>query len=253
MTTEIIFNIKISFTSYEEIIDAIQNAFSSKRKIAIFYANAHTVRLSRRDPSFPATLNSSDITFNDGFGIYMAHKILSSGKTKKKAFNWTDCGYRFIRMCEERGWKIFFCGSSSEILKLAADNLKKEYPGLNLCGILNGYDESDSKDCVEIINRAGPDILWVGMGSPKQERWIESKKGEINCRIIQSVGDLFSLFAGKKVRGPKFIRRVGLEWLARTFAHPLKYCDRYLIGIPIFIFLIIKEKVNRKDGIFVTR
>lgn len=244
MKTEKVFNINISFISYEEIFDVIENSIKTNNKTTVTYANAHSVRLCQSNQALLGALNSSDIMFNDGIGIFIAQKIISKGKSGKKSFNWTDNAHSFLKSCEEKQWKIFFVGGSDKIIQTAVKNLKLLFPNLKICGYLNGYNEADSPESIKIINAEAPDILWVGMGTPKQELWISKNKEKINCKVVQSVGDLFSLFAGKKVRGPKIFQRIGLEWFFRTIANPIKYFDRYIIGIPIFFFLILKEKMS---------
>ena len=131
-----------------------------------------------------------------------------------------------------------------ETLELAKTNILKKFTQLNLIGTLNGYTDIESKDIIKKINKEKPHIIWVGMGTPKQEIWINENKAKLNCNVIQAVGDIFSLFANTKVRGPKFFQHLGLEWLFRLLSEPKRFWRRYVLGIPKFLFFVLKEKLS---------
>lgn len=114
---------------------------------------------------------------------------------------------------------------------------------LKICGWNNGYEDLD-ENIIDKINRAQPNILWVGLGTPLQEEWIIKNADLLSCNVIQAVGDLFALFAKTKRRGPVVLQKIGLEWFIRLLYNPKRYFKRYVLGIPIFIFFILREKLK---------
>jgi len=239
--------IKVDFTNYDTIVDLIDNAIKQEEKFIINYVNAYSIVVLNKDDDFRTSLKASNLIHSDGVGIWLALKILHKWKSPVR-FNWTDCSFNFLRTCEEKEWKIFFLGSTEKVLKKAKGNLRKKFPHLKLMGSLNGYERLNDKSLVETINRLNVDILYVGLGTPKQEIWIYNNAPNLNCKVIQSVGDLFNLFAEKKIRGPKLFQKIGLEWFFRLLRHPVKYFNRYTIGIPRFFIILIKEFLNKKSG-----
>src|SRR5690606_161879 len=155
-----------------------------------------------------------------------------------------DNGLKFLKECESEGWKIFFLGGTDKILNKAADNLHRLFPNLKLAGYKNGFDDTEKSDLIDQINSAGPDILWVGMGTPKQELWIHENKLKLNCTVIQAVGDFFTFLAGEKKRGPNIFRKLGFEWIVRVIHNPERYFIRYFTGIPKFLLLVLREKIK---------
>jgi N-acetylglucosaminyldiphosphoundecaprenol N-acetyl-beta-D-mannosaminyltransferase len=239
-------SLKVHFIDYSAAVELINNSISLKKKFIINYINAYSVVLANKDEDLKSALNASDLVHPDGIGIWLAAKILFKIRPLCR-FNWTDHGDDFLKICEENRWRILFLGSTKDVLIKASEKIKRKFPRLQLVGTLNGYEDLNSETLIEEINSKNPDILYVGMGTPKQEKWIYNNAEKINCRVIQSVGDLFNLFAGEKVRGPKFFRKIGFEWFFRLLSSPKKYSGRYLAGIPCFIIIVLKEYFLRKS------
>lgn len=238
-----IFDLWIDDIDYNSIYYKILNSIKSKKKLVINYANANTVRLTKRNLDLKKALLQADIIHSDGVGIWAASRILKVS-TLNYRFNFTDCSIKFLKDCQQNRWSIFLFGATEKVLKIALRKIELKYPGLNVVGALNGYCKLSDNDIVEIINNSKPDILWVGLGTPKQEIWINKNKDLLNCCLIQSVGDLMTFVAEKKIRGPIFIQKLGLEWSIRFLRSPVKYFNRYIIGIPIFSFLLLKQKLK---------
>ena len=149
-----------------------------------------------------------------------------------------------IKFCIKHQLKLFIFGDKDETL----ENIKTSYPELELVGLQNGFSFENDKILIE-INKSNPDILIVGLGTPKQEEWIIQNKQLLKVNIIIAVGDGIKVFAGTKRRGPKWIQKIGLEWLIRLLFEPKRLWKRYIMGIPLFIFRVIKFKLmNSKIG-----
>src|SRR5690606_9712574 len=236
-----IFDIKIDEIDYQELLETIENTIISKTKIKICYTNPHIVRLSEKEKNLKNVLNDFDINHIDGTGLTIALKVLH--KKNVPRFNWTDHSLKFLYDCENKGWSIFFLGSDQNTISNAVEKVKEKFPRLKFAGFLNGFSNLND-ETGSIIKKSSPDILRVGLGSPKQELWVVRNFQNLNCSVTQCVGDVFSHLAGKRLRGPKIFRQTGFEWYFRLLQHPIRFFDRYVIGIPIFIYLMVKHKLK---------
>ena len=236
-----IFDIKVNEITLQELLSIIENAIYFKKKIKICYTNPHLVILSRKEKSLTKVLNDFDINHIDGTGLKIAFRLLENKLVRR--FNWTDYALTFLSECERNDWSIFFLGGDQNTVSIAAQKVIQSFPSLKVAGFLNGYDGLTDHS-VSLINQSSADILWVGLGSPKQEVWVAKNFEKINCNVIQCVGDIYTHIAGKRLRGPEFLRKLGFEWFFRLVQNPVKYFNRYVIGIPYFIFLILIYKFN---------
>ncbi len=237
--------ISISNLDYISILKLTSDAINKNNKITIGYINQHIARYAQKNKSLQTILNSFSFNHVDGMGMELAGRLfVKNEKFSRLNWTWTDDAFRFISECEKNEWKIFFLGSDENTISKAKANVSKRFPGLKLVGYLNGFDGLNESS-VKIINASGTDILWVGLGSLRQESWIINNYQKLNCNVIQSVGDLYSELAGRRLRGPKILRDLGFEWLFRLIQHPFRYFNRYVVGIPYFLFLIIKYKIKK--------
>ncbi|KAB2925786.1 MAG: WecB/TagA/CpsF family glycosyltransferase [Bacteroidetes bacterium] len=239
----IIGSIAVTNIAYKGIVERIEYAISERNLLSIMYASAHIVNIAENDILLQEALSSADIVHPDGIGVWMASQLIYDIPFVER-FNWSDFTIPFLRMCAERHWSIFFLGATEATLNLASTNLSKSLPSLQIAGMRNGYGAVDSAECIKEINRSGADILWVGMGSPKQNLWMKRHRSNITVPVVQAVGDAFAIVAGTKARGPKFIQKAGLEWLVRLLRHPVRFFTRYVIGIPFFMSIIIRQKLS---------
>ena len=242
MKEHLIFNIKVHEISFPQLLSVVENAINLKNKIRIGYTNPHIVRLSRKVKNLKKVLNDFDINHIDGTGLTIALKVIDNKKVPR--FNWTDHAFTFLSECEKKEWSIFFIGGEQSTISKTIQKTKQSFPHLKVVGFLNGYDKLND-DSVSVVNQSNPDILWVGLGSPKQELWVSKNFEKLNCSVIQCVGDIFSHIVGNRLRGPEFLRRFGIEWIFRLVQNPIKYFNRYVIGIPYFLFLTIRYKMHK--------
>lgn len=236
-----IFDIKVNEITFQQLLSTVENTINLKKKIKICYTNPHLVRLSRKHKSLNKVLNDFDINHIDGTGLQIAFRLLENKLVRR--FNWTDYALTFLSECERKEWSIFFLGGDQNTVSIAAQKVIQSFPSLKVAGFLNGYDELTDHS-VSLINQSSADILWVGLGSPKQEVWVAKNFEKINCNVIQCVGDIYTHIAGNRLRGPEFLRKLGFEWFFRLVQNPVKYFNRYVIGIPYFFFLILIYKFN---------
>ena len=240
----VFFDLLIDDINYDKLRTLVYSTIKAKQRLVINYANAYTVVLIQSNKHLKKALQEADILHSDGIGVWLGSKLFK-GRDLKNRFNFTDCAVKMLDDFQSWGLSIFLVGSTNDILERALKKVNLAYPKLKVVGSLNGFDDINSVKVLEKINEKKPDILWVGMGTPAQELWIFESKNKLNCGVVQSVGDLITFLAGKKPRGPLIFQRIGLEWLIRFLRHPIRYFNRYIIGVPVFLYLILKEYFTR--------
>jgi len=239
-----LFGIKVKNISYTEILDSIQQAIQNRKQLKICYANVNSINYSIVNNKIKNLYPNFDIVHADGLGVFLGTKILYGKGGLSYRLSGSDLYEKLINVCKINSYRIFFFGDRTETL----NQIIIKHPQLNVVGTQNGF-EFVSTSVISYINQNDPDILIVGLGTPKQEEWIVKNKQELKMSVIISVGDGIKVFSGTKKRGPKFLQIIGLEWLVRLFFEPKRLWKRYFIGIPLFIFRVIKYKfVNTKTG-----
>ena len=214
----------------------------SKNKI-INTINPHSYCIAKQDMQFKQALLSSDILLPDGIGIVWAENFLNANSIKKIA------GYDLFlflmnKINKEYG-SVFFLGASEETLEKIKSKSSQEYPNITFGSYSPPYkvafSNKDSKIMYDKVNVFNPDVLFVGMTAPKQEKWVHLYKNELNANTICSIGAVFDFYAGNIERAPKLMINLGLEWLHRSFKSS-RLLRRNFISNPKFIIHILKLK-----------
>lgn len=167
-------------------------------------------------------------------GVYASSRLLYGQQGLKQRISGSDYYALLVEHSIKNHWRLFFFGDCDNIY----EGLKTKNPQLTIVGFQNGYDY-DSKTLISSINGSRANILIVGLGQPKQEKWIVENRDKLEVNVIIAVGDGIKVFAGTKKRGYKIIQLLGFEWLVRLVNNPKLYWKRYILGIPLFIFRII--------------
>lgn len=239
--------VKIDCASLDQIearaLDVIRNRES---QIHISCANPHSLNSARNDKIFQNALNDSEFVIADGSGITLISAILPGPKPPRITGHDVFTGIQ--SMLEEQGQgNIFFFGSSEEVLYLISKNFKIEYPHLNLVGTYSPpygeWSTEENEKIVDIINNSNADVLWVGMTAPKQEKWVYKNRAKLNTPVIGSIGAVFDFFAGTIPRAPRWISKIGMEWLYRVIREPARMWKRNFVSAPLFIFFVLRNHV----------
>ena len=213
-------------------------------KVTINTINQYSFCLADKDLTFREALKTSDVLLPDGIGI-VAAEILLSGRKIRKISGSTIHKHLLIRLNNEGG-SCFYLGSSETTLQKIKDRIAVEYPAIKVDfyapPFKSTFSDSENRKMIEEINSFNPDVLFIGMTAPKQEKWATMFKEEINANIICSVGAVFDFYAGTTKRPGKLWINLGLEWLGRLVSEPKRMWRRYLYYGPIFVYLIIKRK-----------
>ncbi len=232
------FGIDISVLDYKMLKTAIINDIAKNKKSTIIAINPEKIMKSRNDEMLKELLNSSTYKIPDGIGIIYASK-LKKGNIKKRVTG-IDCMDMLCQLSDEKEYKIFMYGSKKEIVEKAKNKLEYKYPNIKIVGYIDGY-ENDNNLIINTINKLKPNILFVALGSPKQEIWINENKAKLDVNIFQGVGGSFDVISGSINRAPKWMQNIGLEWLYRLIKEPSR------IGRQLQLFKFLSLILFRKE------
>jgi N-acetylglucosaminyldiphosphoundecaprenol N-acetyl-beta-D-mannosaminyltransferase len=241
-----ILDIEIKCFGYKEILDVIEANLFSRTYFSFSYANSFIALTARQNVSLRNDIAEFSALFPDGIGIYWASKFLYGKLDLKERVNGTDLYYKILDLAQKSNYKIFFFGGSDKAASLLYQNLKMIYPNLIIGGIIP-KGESFDEQILGKMNQTNSDMLFLGLGTPYQEKWIASFGKKTNIPIQIAVGSGIDFLSGTYKRAPKVMRNIGLEWLYRLFLEPKRLWKRYLLGIPHFIFLIVKQKLFSRE------
>ena len=216
-------------------------------KLLINTINAHSYNTALKDALFAEALTKGDALIPDGASIVKACKwINAKSQPTERIAGWDLFTFEMERL-NQKGGKCFFMGSSEKVLGLIKEKAKITYPNIIVETYSPPYkpefNTEDNKFIINAINQANPDLLWIGMTAPKQEKWTYSHWHEldINCHV-GTIGAVFDFFAGTMERAPIWWQEHSLEWLYRLLKEPKRMWKRYIIGNTLFIYNMIKEK-----------
>ncbi|WP_144209699.1 WecB/TagA/CpsF family glycosyltransferase [Shewanella donghaensis] len=205
------------------------------------FVNADCLNMAADNSEYSNIINGCDQVFADGSGIRIACQLHNIGL--KDNVNGTDMLPLLSKRAAEQGIKIFFLGGKEGTAENAANNIKQQFPNLQIVGCHHGYvNQENEQGLIEQINQSKAAILLVGMGAPKQEQWITQHKENLNINVAIGVGGLFDYFANNVSRAPIAVRQVGMEWVWRLAQEPTRMWKRYVIGNPVFIARVLKQK-----------
>ncbi len=200
--------------------------------------NAEIVYEAMHDAAFCEILNGAALVLPDGAGTVLGAKLLGTPLQEKVAG--IDFATNLLGVLEERGKRLYLLGSKPGVAELAAKKMLERHPNLKICGTADGYFKDDVP-VIEKINRAQPDVLFVCLGAPKQEKFMYAHRKELNVRLMIGLGGSLDGFAGTMKRAPKWMIRLQLEWLYRLIKEP-KRIGR-MMRLPKFVLAVLKHRM----------
>ncbi len=233
-------------STYQIFTGRLQDIDLSKKNV-INTINQYSYCIAEEDPAFREALQKSDILLPDGIGITLAYRFLY-GKTIKKIAG-ADLHYYLLNATNKVKGSCFYLGSSVKTLELIEQKLKIEYPDIRFGSysppFKPEFTDEENADMINAVNLFRPDVLFIGMTAPKQEKWVHQNKEYLTAKAIGSIGAVFDFYAGTVERPGKIWIRLGLEWFIRFLKEPKRMWKRYLYYGPVFIGFILKEKFKR--------
>jgi N-acetylglucosaminyldiphosphoundecaprenol N-acetyl-beta-D-mannosaminyltransferase len=209
----------------------------------VMYVNAHVLNTAARDAGLRRALEEADLVYADGYGVRLAARALD--RPVPHRMTGADWIWDLAGLAAAAGQSMYLLGSEPGVAARAAGQLRARVPALDVAGAHHGYFEVGSPHddrVVEEINRHKPSILLVGMGSPKQERWVQRNASRVDAGVVWTVGALFDYVSGRVPRAPAMMADNGLEWMFRLAVEPQRMWRRYLLGNPVFVHRVLVRR-----------
>lgn len=235
--------------SLPRLLNATKETIVNRTNQTIFAcANPHSLVSMKSDAEFRRALEEAEIVVVDGVGVALAGLVIR----RRLGPRISGAEYHF-GLCDllnslqgqgQRKFRVFYFGSSTSVLEKIAQKFADEFPNLELCGTLSPpfgeWDPHYDTELIDVINDAEPDVLWVGMTAPKQEKWVNRNRNRLNASVIGSIGAVFDFYAGTHPRAPRILREFGLEWLYRLCREPRRLWRRTIVSAPLFFLEVIR-------------
>jgi len=220
-------------------------ALSVEKKLSCFVVtlNPELLYRAQSEKYLLAMINRADLVTADGIGIVWACR--TTGYPVPQRVTGIDLMMRLLELAAEKGWRVFFLGSALGVAEAAAQRAVKLFPGLRVAGTLHGYfSDQENDEVVSKIKCASPDLLFVALGSPRQERWIDQNFNSPGMPVAMGVGGSLDVLSGNIQRVPEWFMRWNLEWLGRLLREPSRW-KRMLVLPKFMILVLIKYKIKR--------
>lgn len=239
----------ISTGSYESFVEEIVGRGKRQESSYVCVANVHMVMEAHKDLEFRKILNEADITTPDGMPLVKGMKMLYGREQDRVAG--MDLMPSLLEEAEARSMSVYFYGSTDEVLGKITERARKEFPQLHIAGAYSPPFRKLSKDeeneIIRNINASEPNLLFVALGCPKQEKWMARHVGKIDACML-GVGGAFPVYAGEQSRAPMWMQKMSLEWLYRLILEPGRLWKRYMVTNSAFIFHFVKRWIGMKAG-----
>lgn len=230
-----LFGVQFHRLSFESALERIESFIQTKRPHFIVTPDTTALMRTRSDHTLRSCYEQADLVTADGTGVVWASKLL--GTSLPGRVTGIDVVEALCERASQKGYRVFFLGAAPGVAVKAAQHLEEKYPGLNIIGAHHGYvSDNNESELIEQIQQARPDMLFVGMGVPRQEQWILKHRHMLNVPVMMGVGGSFDVLSGQLTRAPKWMQEAGLEWLYRLMLQPQRIGR--VCSIPLFMGMI---------------
>ncbi len=220
-----------------EAVEAIVQRLDGPGAQQVCFVNADCVNIAYRHREYLGVLHEAEMVFADGSGLRLAGRML--GNPVRDNVNGTDL---FPRLCEAlhgTGKKLYLLGARPGVVEGVRDWIAAHHPDVMVVGSQHGYFSAEEEPgVIRAIADSGADLLLVAFGAPRQDLWIREHLDELGVKVAMGVGGLFDFYSGRLPRAPKWMRRLGLEWLYRLYQEPGRLWRRYVLGNPLFLLRV---------------
>jgi N-acetylglucosaminyldiphosphoundecaprenol N-acetyl-beta-D-mannosaminyltransferase len=248
-TKEDIFGVPISRVSLTELARLLERR-DEEQAVVVNVCNVHSVMSARTDRALAEAFENAQVNTPDGMPLVWV--LRSRGHEKQERVGGVAICRHVIEYGLSRGWKHYFYGSTDATLDRLQRKLTSEYPSINIAGAFSPPFRDVSDDELETqldqVKATKPDIVWVGLGMPKQERWMRRARAQLPGRVLIGVGAAFDFLSGTKPQAPAFLQQAGLEWAFRLACEPRRLWRRYAWNNPAFLALWLSDLAKRKVG-----
>jgi N-acetylglucosaminyldiphosphoundecaprenol N-acetyl-beta-D-mannosaminyltransferase len=242
LTRTDVLGVPVDIVTMESATNAVGKMMLAGRNHLIVAVNPEKVIRAQQDPDLFRALKNADLVIPDGIGVVMAARLLGKGRMERVPGS--DLMPEICKLAAEQRRSIFLFGAKPEIVSRASRILASRYTGLNIAGLQHGYVPEDKMEgLINRINTSGASILFVGLGSPRQELWLARYGKKLRVRICQGVGGSFDAICGYPKRAPKFMQKMHLEWLYRLLSQPQRMHRQ--LALPKFAAQVLGQLLFR--------
>jgi N-acetylglucosaminyldiphosphoundecaprenol N-acetyl-beta-D-mannosaminyltransferase len=243
-----ILGVQISAVNMEQAVETIHEWIAQRESHYVCVTSFHGPIECHKNPELLSIFNGSGMATPDGMSIVWLLKL--NGMKHVSRVYGPDLMLEVCRQSVQFGWRHFFYGGLPGIPEKLTECLSAKYPGINIAGSYSPpfrpLTSAEDREVVELINSLQPDIVWVGISTPKQERWMAEHLGRISAPVMIGVGAAFDFLSGSKKQAPRWMQRSGLEWLFRLASEPRRLFSRYA-QFPYYILLALAQRLGLKD------
>lgn len=235
-----ILGIPVDCVNMQQTLDVVMEMIDGDYAKTIIAVNPEKVIKAQSDPILETFLRNSSILIPDGIGLVFAARLL--GLAKIERVPGSELMPAICELASRKNYRIFLFGASPDVNNKTRIKLEAKHPGIQIVGSRDGYvTEHDMPVLVNEINDSGAQILFIALGSPKQELWMEKYLPQLNIKVCQGVGGTFDVIAGQVKRAPYLFRKVHMEWLYRLLTNPRRLIRQ--TALPKFVFQVMKKRI----------
>jgi len=239
--------VRIGTRTLSELVAASQAAIMDRRHSFIFAcANPHSLVVARGDSEFRDALEGASAIVADGVGCQWAAGL--AGISVGPRITGSDFFVSTMTMLDRTGGRAFFFGSRDAVLVQLVERVNRNFPRVSVATLsppFRTWSEAENGVMIERIREFKPDVLWVGMTAPKQEKWVAANVARLQVPVVGSIGAVFDYYAEVTQRAPRWICNLGLEWLYRLPREPRRLWRRTLVSAPVFLWFVLRERLTR--------
>lgn len=245
-----VLGVPLDACSVDDAVREIESWVDQGHGGAALYVNAHLFNLIWDDPALSAVFERSSLNYADGMSVVWASRLL--GHTLPERIPLTYAIDDLAANWDARGFSVFFLGGAPGRADAAAERLTARFPGIRVAGTHHGYfDDDQSPMIVDLVNAAQPDILLVGLGNPRQEIWVSENLARLTVAATMTCGGLFDWVSGERRPAPRWVGKIGFEWLYRLVIEPRRLFSRYVIGNPRFLWALGRAIASGQRAVLV--
>jgi N-acetylglucosaminyldiphosphoundecaprenol N-acetyl-beta-D-mannosaminyltransferase len=239
-----VLGVHVCASTFDDAIAILGDWVETGRREYVTFTGVHGVMEAQRDDALLKIHNTAGFVACDGMPLVWSCR--AAGYAFAERVYGPDAMLAITELAAAKGWRVFYYGGAPGTAELLAERLATRFPGLQLAGLHSppfrdlSAEEIDAE--IEMINASHADIVWVGLSTPKQERWMAARRGALDASLLCGVGAAFDFHAGLVRQAPRWVQRSGLEWLFRLGMEPRRLWRRYLRNNPAFVAKIARSR-----------
>lgn len=233
-----VLGVRVDRVTTEQALHMMERFIAERRPHQVVTLNPEFVIKAQHNAEFRVTLEEADLALPDGAGLLWAARLL--GRSLLERVTGSDIVPLIAEMSARQGYRLYLLGAAPGVAEKAAETLKRNYPGLQIVGAYAGSpDPAEEDGIIARIVAASPDFLFVAYGAPRQDLWIHRNLRRLGVPVCMGIGGTLDFIAGVAVRAPRWMRKVGLEWLHRLLRQPWRW--RRMLALPQFTYLVMRQ------------